>query len=248
MSIWPGTARALQIPDQQRVDLLVTDVDMPILNGPGFWAQRIWITFPRLPVLFLSGSGDAAQHLPRNPAARYEIIHKPFSMLNLLNAAEGLLDARDDESTRAFTKRTSPAAIILVARESVVAVTICPLEGCSAAAANSRFPTAGGRLGAAAFFCSCLITGGPYCNQCYSLQTSRRNAQICPVIVRPQELPRRVSDTLENTSFTGAVVPASMPFTSSGRDEVKLMNINQPPVESTRGSCSPSATTARARR
>jgi len=82
---------ALRILEEQHVDLLVTDVDMPVLGGPGL-VERAWITSPQLPVLFLAGSGDAAPRLPKNSSARCEIVYKPFSMLHLLSTVERLLD------------------------------------------------------------------------------------------------------------------------------------------------------------
>jgi two-component system cell cycle response regulator CpdR len=84
---------ALRILEQQRIDLLVTEVNMPILDGPRL-AHCARAIIPDLPVLFLSGSANAAGWVPKHPHAKTAIVYKPFSLLNLLNTVEQLLEDR----------------------------------------------------------------------------------------------------------------------------------------------------------
>jgi len=80
----------LSILRQQRVDLLITDVEMPLLDGRQL-ARRARRLRPHLPILFVSG-GTVATSLERNvhggPCA---LLRKPFTFARLVSLVEELL-------------------------------------------------------------------------------------------------------------------------------------------------------------
>ena len=85
----PGEACTLFEQHGNDVDLLVTDVVMPEMNGPAL-AQRLITRRPELCVLFVSGYSDA---LPAGAAApgRVAYLAKPFPPDDLVNAVGELL-------------------------------------------------------------------------------------------------------------------------------------------------------------
>jgi two-component system cell cycle sensor histidine kinase/response regulator CckA len=75
-----SAAEALrQAPDQGRIDLLVTDVVMPDMNGP-MLARRLRATHPDLKVLFIYGYAASAvvHHALLEPSSRY--LRKPLTV------------------------------------------------------------------------------------------------------------------------------------------------------------------------
>lgn len=88
----PGEACALFDQHGNDVDLLVTDVVMPEMNGPAL-AQRLITSRPDLCVLFVSGYSDA---LPAGAAAtgRVAYLAKPFPPRDLVKAVGELLITR----------------------------------------------------------------------------------------------------------------------------------------------------------
>jgi len=83
-------AAALGILRQLPIDLLVTDVDMPVLNG---WelARRVRRMRPQMPILFMSGAATGADMEQTLPDGRSALLHKPFSFVALVDQVEGLL-------------------------------------------------------------------------------------------------------------------------------------------------------------
>ncbi|MCA9699777.1 MAG: response regulator [Myxococcales bacterium] len=78
--------------DHADFDLVVTDVAMPRLNGPGL-ASRMQELYPSLPVLFMSGNVDAVEL--RDQVARGDVsfLQKPASLRELAQATRAVLDA-----------------------------------------------------------------------------------------------------------------------------------------------------------
>jgi PAS domain S-box-containing protein len=73
------------------IDLLVSDVVMPEMNGPEL-ATRIRELRPALPILFVSGFHDESQ-IPTQGAAATTLLRKPFSPRQLSEIVAGLLSA-----------------------------------------------------------------------------------------------------------------------------------------------------------
>ena len=78
-------ARALAAARAHRdaIDLVLTDVVMPGLSGFEL-ADRFRLEFPDTPVLFMSGYIDEGVAVPREGAARPDVVYKPFKTAELL--------------------------------------------------------------------------------------------------------------------------------------------------------------------
>jgi CheY-like chemotaxis protein len=86
------SAEALQqAASHGRVDLLVTDVVMPGLNGPAL-ARKLREAHPTLKVLFISGYADSAMvhNALLEPSSRY--LQKPLTMSSFARRVRVLLD------------------------------------------------------------------------------------------------------------------------------------------------------------
>ena len=85
-------ARALEIGNGDRFDLLVTDVVMPGMSGPEL-AAELGRLRPDLKVLFLSGYSDLEiiQNRPDDPKITF--LPKPFGAEDFASAVRSLLDA-----------------------------------------------------------------------------------------------------------------------------------------------------------
>lgn len=81
---------ALTICNSRRepIDLLVTDVVMPLMTGPQL-ADLLATRYPDLGVLFLSGYGDTA--VSKTSATRVRCLPKPIGGATLLSAVEAML-------------------------------------------------------------------------------------------------------------------------------------------------------------
>jgi len=88
---------ARRIVESQTVDLLLTDVVMPIMNGLDL-ATRVEAASPTTKVLLMSGYATAAAKASGRP-----LLAKPFRTGDLLALVRQMLDAR-----AAFRRPTSP--------------------------------------------------------------------------------------------------------------------------------------------
>jgi len=89
----PEEALAISADREQRIDLLLTDVVMPGMNGREL-SRRISLHRPGIKVLFMSGY--AADILPENGEdAAMHFIKKPFSLQGLLQAIERCLQGEE---------------------------------------------------------------------------------------------------------------------------------------------------------
>ncbi|MEI7742744.1 MAG: PAS domain S-box protein [Chloroflexota bacterium] len=86
-----GDARRAQEVDPLTVDLLVTDVLMPHLSGPGL-AADLRDRRPDLPVLFMSGFSDRAESSDLTALSSQPLLAKPFGPVELLAAVRKALD------------------------------------------------------------------------------------------------------------------------------------------------------------
>jgi CheY-like chemotaxis protein len=89
----PGEAILLAEQHADRIDLLLTDVVMPLLRGPAL-ARRIRETIPGVRTLFMSGHPTFGEHGSEPPI---RAIHKSVSSAVLLEAVRAKLAAEDDE-------------------------------------------------------------------------------------------------------------------------------------------------------
>jgi two-component system cell cycle sensor histidine kinase/response regulator CckA len=88
----PSEACALFEQHAGEIDLLLSDIVMPEMNGPAL-AQRLIATQPDLRVLFVSGYSDV---LPAGATAAGKVAYlaKPFPSRDLITAVDELLTAR----------------------------------------------------------------------------------------------------------------------------------------------------------
>ena len=77
--------------DHRTIDLLLTDIVMPTLNGPDL-AQRIVEWRPSMRVLYVSGYADALGH-EAGDRQRIEVVHKPFTSDTLASAVRKALES-----------------------------------------------------------------------------------------------------------------------------------------------------------
>src|SRR5205823_182212 len=75
-----------------RIDLLLTDVVMPQVNGYTL-ASRLMESRPGLKVLFMTGHVDDAQVIREIRATELPLLQKPLTAVALLDAVRGVLDA-----------------------------------------------------------------------------------------------------------------------------------------------------------
>ncbi len=87
----PG--KALQLAREGSIDLLLTDVVMPEMNGREL-AERLTAERPNLKCLFMSGyTADVmAQNSMLDPRESLRFIHKPFTVKELAEAVRKAID------------------------------------------------------------------------------------------------------------------------------------------------------------
>jgi two-component system cell cycle sensor histidine kinase/response regulator CckA len=92
----PSCAMELFEPRRREIDLLLTDVVMPEMNGPAL-ARRLLAQRPDLAVLFISGYADVSLEITDdNPAMGF--LSKPFQASTLVGRVSGLLAARPTQA------------------------------------------------------------------------------------------------------------------------------------------------------
>jgi len=87
-------AQALELlsDDGRSVDLVLTDVVMPVMSGPQL-RERMMESQPDTRVLFMSGyAADLTDAAMAGPDGRRRLLHKPFSTAELLRAVRESLD------------------------------------------------------------------------------------------------------------------------------------------------------------
>jgi hypothetical protein len=89
-----GAAALRRVEEGQVPDLLVTDVVLPVMDGRTL-AARIGERLPGLPVLFMSGYGEAVISRHGILDVGIELLQKPFAPMELVSRVRELLDARD---------------------------------------------------------------------------------------------------------------------------------------------------------
>ena len=83
-----SAARMLELLQEQRPDVLITDVMMPGMNGPEL-ARRLLALRPEVPVVYASGYAHEAGLDPDAP-----FLAKPYSVAQLNSALREALDGR----------------------------------------------------------------------------------------------------------------------------------------------------------
>ncbi|HEX6198662.1 MAG TPA: response regulator [Thermoanaerobaculia bacterium] len=89
-----GAAALRRVEEGPVPDLLVTDVVLPVMDGRTL-AARIGERLPGLPVLFMSGYGEAVISRHGILDDGIELLQKPFAPMELVSRVRELLDGRD---------------------------------------------------------------------------------------------------------------------------------------------------------
>jgi len=86
----PDDGLALVDEHAEEIDLVLTDIVMPGMNGPEM-AQRLMLRHPLLRVLYLSGHGSEALAPLGVPEGSASVLKKPFTMDALVERVAGAL-------------------------------------------------------------------------------------------------------------------------------------------------------------
>src|ERR1700712_2835768 len=91
-------AEALEIltREQGRFDLLLTDIQMPVMDGIAL-ALATARDFPRLTILLMTGFADQRERAYGLNAIAHDVISKPFSVAHIRTAVADALAARKTE-------------------------------------------------------------------------------------------------------------------------------------------------------
>src|ERR1700751_1118738 len=88
-------AEALEILTRERgrFDLLLTDMQMPVMDGIAL-ALSAARDFPKLTILLMTGFADQRERAPNLSALAHDVIPKPFSVADIRTAVADALSAR----------------------------------------------------------------------------------------------------------------------------------------------------------
>jgi len=88
-------AEALEIltADQGTFDLLLTDIQMPVMDGIAL-ALSAARDFPELTILLMTGFADQRERASNLSAIAHDVITKPFSVADIRTAVADALSAR----------------------------------------------------------------------------------------------------------------------------------------------------------
>ncbi|NVN92043.1 MAG: PAS domain S-box protein [Desulfuromonadales bacterium] len=92
----PSKALDIATSHEGSIDLLITDVVMPEMNGPELY-ERLLAIYPKLPVLYISGYKDDVVLRGGAPEEDVVFVPKPFTSEQLLGRIEQILYAEIDE-------------------------------------------------------------------------------------------------------------------------------------------------------
>jgi two-component system, cell cycle sensor histidine kinase and response regulator CckA len=95
MSTSPNQALKLFESNQSRIDLLISDVVMPEMDGPKL-ASRLVALNPDLPVLFMSGLVTEHEVEQAGAIAQFAFIRKPFRPATLVQAVQTMLTTGEE--------------------------------------------------------------------------------------------------------------------------------------------------------
>jgi len=74
-----GEALAAYGDQHEEIDLVITDIDMPVLDGIGF-ARKIVETAPDTPIIMMSALDAELERAAAIGGARVEVMSKPFTL------------------------------------------------------------------------------------------------------------------------------------------------------------------------
>ena len=84
---------ALEVLGRRKFDLLLSDIVMPELDGIAL-ALKVSKDWPDLPILLMTGYAAERQRAHNLDALIHDVIAKPFTLQQICDAAEKVLEAR----------------------------------------------------------------------------------------------------------------------------------------------------------
>ena len=79
-----------------RFDLLLTDIKMPVMNGI-VHALQVGASYPDVTILMMTGFADQRERAHGLDALIYDVIAKPFTLVDLLEKVDDALNGRPVE-------------------------------------------------------------------------------------------------------------------------------------------------------
>lgn len=87
---------AFDILKSKQVDLVITDLAMPVMNGFEF-LRRLKVSGIKVPTIVLTGHGDKAVASQLKAYGVIEFINKPWQRDQLVDAVKGILIPKSDQ-------------------------------------------------------------------------------------------------------------------------------------------------------
>ena len=94
VTLFASAKPALEMLDSQYPGVIISDINMPGINGIDFLRQALAID-PELSIILLTGHGDISMAVDAMRLGAYDFLEKPFSTDNLLDVVKRALDKRE---------------------------------------------------------------------------------------------------------------------------------------------------------
>ena len=91
-----GFAADLMSEEAGRFDLLLSDIKMPVLDGIGL-ATSVAASYPDVTILLMTGFADQRERAHGLEALIYDVITKPFTLVDLLQKVDDALAGKPVE-------------------------------------------------------------------------------------------------------------------------------------------------------
>ncbi|WP_120512589.1 sigma-54-dependent transcriptional regulator [Photobacterium salinisoli] len=117
VQLFSSARQALSVFDSQFPGVIITDINMPGMDGMTFLQQALTID-AELPVIMLTGHGDISTAVDAMRIGAYDFLEKPFSTEHLLDVVKRACDKRElvlenRELKRELASQSSPGPRIL---------------------------------------------------------------------------------------------------------------------------------------
>lgn len=94
VTLFASAKPALEMLDSQYPGVIISDINMPGINGIDFLKQALTID-PELSIILLTGHGDISMAVDAMRLGAYDFLEKPFSTENLLDVVKRAADKRE---------------------------------------------------------------------------------------------------------------------------------------------------------
>ncbi|MEQ9634940.1 MAG: response regulator [Devosia marina] len=91
-----GLAAETMEAEAGRFDLLLTDIKMPVMDGIAL-ALQVGAAYPEVTILMMTGFADQRERAHGLDALIYDVIAKPFTLVDLLEKVDDALNGRPVE-------------------------------------------------------------------------------------------------------------------------------------------------------